>query len=61
MVPAVEFQHVSFAFDEHIILDDISFAIPEGSMRVLLGPSGWPTNKAAGCKDTQGHVEETVD
>jgi phospholipid/cholesterol/gamma-HCH transport system ATP-binding protein len=38
--PAVEFQHVSFAFDEHVILDDISFSIPVGSMRVLLGPSG---------------------
>jgi len=38
--PAVEFQHVSFAFDDHVILNDISFTIPVGSMRVLLGPSG---------------------
>ena len=38
--PAVEFQHVSFAFDDHVILDDISLSIPAGSMRVLLGPSG---------------------
>src|SRR4030095_11934828 len=38
--PAVEFQHVSFAFDDHVILDDLSFSIPTGSMRVLLGPSG---------------------
>jgi phospholipid/cholesterol/gamma-HCH transport system ATP-binding protein len=38
--PAVEFQHVSFAFDDHVILDDLSFSIPAGSMRVLLGPSG---------------------
>jgi phospholipid/cholesterol/gamma-HCH transport system ATP-binding protein len=40
VTPAVEFQHVSFAFDDHVILDDISFSIPVGSMRVLLGPSG---------------------
>jgi len=40
MTPAVEFQHVSFAFDDHVILDDISLSIPPGSMRVLLGPSG---------------------
>ena len=38
--PAVEFKNVSFAFDEHVILDNISFAIPQGNMRVLLGPSG---------------------
>jgi phospholipid/cholesterol/gamma-HCH transport system ATP-binding protein len=40
MAPAVEFKQVSFAFDDHVILDDISFSIPHGSMRVLLGPSG---------------------
>ena len=39
-VPAVEFHDVSFAFDDHVILDRVSFAIPQGSMRVLLGPSG---------------------
>jgi phospholipid/cholesterol/gamma-HCH transport system ATP-binding protein len=38
--PAVEFRHVSFAFDDLVILQDVSFAIPLGSMRVLLGPSG---------------------
>jgi phospholipid/cholesterol/gamma-HCH transport system ATP-binding protein len=38
--PAVEFQHVSFAFDDHVILQDVSFTIETGAMRVLLGPSG---------------------
>jgi len=38
--PAVELQDVSFAFDDHVILDRVSFSIPHGSMRVLLGPSG---------------------
>jgi phospholipid/cholesterol/gamma-HCH transport system ATP-binding protein len=37
---AVEFQEVSFAFDDHVILDHISFSIPQSAMRVLLGPSG---------------------
>lgn len=38
--PAVELKNVSFAFDDHVILDRISFSIPQGHMRVLLGPSG---------------------
>jgi phospholipid/cholesterol/gamma-HCH transport system ATP-binding protein len=38
--PAVVFDHVSFAFDEQVVLRDLSFAIPKGSMRILLGPSG---------------------
>jgi phospholipid/cholesterol/gamma-HCH transport system ATP-binding protein len=38
--PAVVFEHVSFAFDDLVILDDVSFTIQPGDMRVLLGPSG---------------------
>jgi phospholipid/cholesterol/gamma-HCH transport system ATP-binding protein len=38
--PAVVFEHVSFAFDDHVVLDEISFAVPTGSMTILLGPSG---------------------
>ena len=37
---AVEFEHVSLAFDDHIVLNDLSFTIPRGSMRILLGASG---------------------
>ena len=37
---AVAFEDVSFAFDDQVILDHLSFSIPVGSMRVLLGPSG---------------------
>lgn len=40
MPPAVVFDRVSFAFDEHVVLRDISFTIPKGSMRILLGASG---------------------
>lgn len=37
---AVVFDNVSFAFDEHVILRDLSFSVPKGSMRMLLGASG---------------------
>jgi phospholipid/cholesterol/gamma-HCH transport system ATP-binding protein len=37
---AVAFERVSFAFDEHVVLRDISFSVPRGSMTILLGPSG---------------------
>ena len=38
--PAVVFDRVSFAFDEHVVLNEISFAVPRGGMTILLGPSG---------------------
>ena len=38
--PAVVFDHVSFAFDDHPVLRDISFTIPRGGMRIVLGASG---------------------
>jgi phospholipid/cholesterol/gamma-HCH transport system ATP-binding protein len=37
---AVIFDKVSFAFDDHLVLDDISFSVPKASMRILLGASG---------------------
>jgi phospholipid/cholesterol/gamma-HCH transport system ATP-binding protein len=38
--PAVVFDRVSFAFDDHVVLRDVSFRVPKGSMRILLGVSG---------------------
>ena len=38
--PAVVFDKVSFAFDDHVVLRDISFTVPKGSMKILLGASG---------------------
>jgi phospholipid/cholesterol/gamma-HCH transport system ATP-binding protein len=38
--PAVVFDKVSFAFDDHVVLRDISFSVPRGSMRIVLGASG---------------------
>jgi phospholipid/cholesterol/gamma-HCH transport system ATP-binding protein len=37
---AVVFEHVSLAFDEHVVLRDLSFSVPKGGMRILLGASG---------------------
>jgi len=38
--PAIVFDKVSFAFDDHVVLRDVSFTVPRGSMRILLGASG---------------------
>ena len=37
---AVVFDHVSFAFDDQVVLQDVSFVVPEGSMIILVGASG---------------------
>jgi phospholipid/cholesterol/gamma-HCH transport system ATP-binding protein len=37
---AVVFDHVSLAFDDHVVLRELSFSIPKGAMRMLLGASG---------------------
>jgi phospholipid/cholesterol/gamma-HCH transport system ATP-binding protein len=37
---AVVFDKVSFAFDEHVVLRDVSFSVPKASMLMLLGASG---------------------
>lgn len=37
---AIEFENVSFAFDEHVILRDVSFTIETGTMTIILGESG---------------------
>ena len=37
---AVVFDRVSLAFDDRVVLHDVSFEIPRGAMRILLGNSG---------------------
>ena len=39
-VPAVTFERVSLAFDDKVVLREISFSVPRGSMMVVLGASG---------------------
>jgi len=36
----VTVERVSFAFDENVVLRDVSFSVPKGSMTILLGASG---------------------
>ncbi|MDR1989443.1 MAG: ATP-binding cassette domain-containing protein [Acidobacteriaceae bacterium] len=38
--PAIVLEHVSFAFDDHVVLRDVSFSLPRGTMKILLGASG---------------------
>src|SRR5262245_20082455 len=38
--PAVVLNHVSFSFDDHEVLRDVSLTVPKGSMTIILGASG---------------------
>jgi phospholipid/cholesterol/gamma-HCH transport system ATP-binding protein len=38
--PVIAVEHLSFAFDDQVVLDDVSFTVPRGSLRLLLGASG---------------------
>lgn len=38
--PAVVFDDVSLAFDDHVVLDKVSFIVPKGRMTIVLGASG---------------------
>lgn len=38
--PIISFSHVTFAYGEHIVVDDISFDIYPGEICALLGPNG---------------------
>ena len=37
---AIVFDSVSLAFDDHVVLKDLSFSVPKGDMRILFGASG---------------------
>jgi phospholipid/cholesterol/gamma-HCH transport system ATP-binding protein len=39
-VPVVAFEGVSIAFDDHVVLQDVTFSVEAGDMAVLLGASG---------------------
>jgi phospholipid/cholesterol/gamma-HCH transport system ATP-binding protein len=38
--PIIVVDRVSFAFDDHVVLRDVSFSVPRGSLWFLLGASG---------------------
>jgi ABC-type transporter Mla maintaining outer membrane lipid asymmetry ATPase subunit MlaF len=37
---AVVFDHVALAFDDKVVLRDVSFVVPAGHMTILIGASG---------------------
>lgn len=37
---AIEFRGVSIAFDDQVVLDRVSFSVPAGEMRIILGRAG---------------------
>jgi len=39
-VQAVAFEHVSLAFDDNVVLRDITFSVGSGRLKILIGPSG---------------------
>ena len=40
MVPAIHFDRVSLAFDEKVVLRDVSFTVLPGHTKIILGASG---------------------
>ncbi|MEW6298407.1 MAG: ABC transporter ATP-binding protein [Thermodesulfobacteriota bacterium] len=43
----ITFRRVCFAYDEHLVLHDVSFRVPAGQCTVLIGPSGAGKTSAA--------------
>src|SRR2546421_4427892 len=39
-VPAIEFRHVAFSYDKKKVLDDLSFKVAKGEIKVILSGSG---------------------
>jgi len=40
LTPAIEFRDVSISFEDHVVLDRVSFTMPPGEMRIILGLAG---------------------
>lgn len=40
MKPAIEVKQVSHAFGDQVVLDQISFAVPQGAFFIIIGPNG---------------------
>ncbi len=40
VVPRIEFRNVSLAYDEHVVLDEVSFTVWPGELKLVLGESG---------------------
>jgi phospholipid/cholesterol/gamma-HCH transport system ATP-binding protein len=53
--PIVSFEHVSIAFDEKVVLRDISFTVQLAETRIILGPAG--VGKSVLMKLTNGLIK----
>ena len=40
IVPRMEFRHVSLAYDDQVVLDDVSFTVWPAELKLMLGESG---------------------
>jgi phospholipid/cholesterol/gamma-HCH transport system ATP-binding protein len=40
ITPAIEFQNVTLAFDDRVVLDNLSFKVQKGETKIILGGSG---------------------
>src|SRR5438309_7049051 len=39
-IPAIEFRHVDFSYDDNAVLDDLSFQVMKGEIKIILSGSG---------------------
>ncbi len=39
-IPAIEFRHVDFSYDDNAVLDDLSFQVAKGEIKIILSGSG---------------------
>src|SRR5205085_6772123 len=54
-ISAIEFQNVKMAYDERVILDDVSFIVNPGETKIVMGGSG--TGKSTILKLTLGLIK----
>ncbi len=40
LIPAIEFRNVDLAFDDQVVLDNVSFSVRRGETKIVLGGSG---------------------
>lgn len=40
IMPRIEFRHVSLAYDDQVVLDDVSFTVWPAELKLMLGESG---------------------
>src|SRR5690349_22122777 len=54
--PVIVFDHVQLAFDEKVVLADVSFTLIKGHTKIILGASG--SGKSTALKRSEEHTSE---